>query len=256
MADMGRRKPSADQPLHTLPLDTSLLAPPFECVMPEVTDREAEVSQCVPVARHSEVSEMPTHDRLQPLADVRNRVMHSPPQLDLDPLQRRLHALANRLPKHHEPALPRLPADMLEAEEIEGLWLAQSNALSVGRRVASELDQPRLLRVQFQLELFHSFFQFRPEPFGIVFELESNQGVVGITHHDYIAVRTLLLLMFHMSARLRRSGGFISRLTWDAKTTGERSAANPHAPFDAAGIGNQIHGQASEALPEETGSNG
>jgi hypothetical protein len=24
--------------------------------------------------------------------------MHTPPQLDLDPLQRRLHALANRLP--------------------------------------------------------------------------------------------------------------------------------------------------------------
>jgi hypothetical protein len=28
--------------------------------------------------------------------------------------------------------------------------------------------------VQFQLELLHSFFQFRPEPFGIVFEFESN----------------------------------------------------------------------------------
>ena len=60
MADMGRRKPSADESLHTLPLDASLLAPPFERVMPEVTDREAEVSQCVPVARHSEVSKNPT----------------------------------------------------------------------------------------------------------------------------------------------------------------------------------------------------
>ena len=118
--------------------------------------------------------------------------MHTPPQLDLDPLQRRLHALANRLPKHHEPTLPRLPADMLEAEEIEGLRLAQTSALSVRRRMASELDQPRLFRVQLQLELLHTLFQFRPEPFGIVFELEPNQGVVGITHHDYIAVRTLL----------------------------------------------------------------
>src|SRR5260370_22916098 len=58
--------------------------------------------------------------------------------------------------------------------------------------MASELDKPRLLRVQLQLELLHSFLQFRPEPFGIVFELKSNQGVVGITHHDYIAVRTPL----------------------------------------------------------------
>src|SRR5208337_1496595 len=55
MADMGRRKPSADESLHTLPRDASLLASPFERVMPEVTDREAEVGQSVPVARHSEV---------------------------------------------------------------------------------------------------------------------------------------------------------------------------------------------------------
>ena len=120
--------PSADEPLHTFPLDASLLAPPFERVMPEVTDREAEVGQSIPVTRHSEVTDMPTHNGLQPLADFRNRVMHSPPQLDLDPLQRRLHALANRLPKHHEPALPRLAADVLEAEEVEGLWLAQTSA--------------------------------------------------------------------------------------------------------------------------------
>ena len=189
---MGRRQPAADEPLHTLPLDASLLAPSFESMVPEATYREAEVGQCIPVARHSEVSEMPTHNGLQPRANFRNRVMHTPPQLDLDPLQRRLHALANRLPKHHEPALLRLPADMLEAEEIEGLWFAQSSALSVGRRMASELDKPRLLRVQFQLELLHSFLQFRPEPFSIALELESNHSVVGVAHHDHIAVRTLL----------------------------------------------------------------
>ena len=118
--------------------------------------------------------------------------MHSPSQLDLDSLQRHLYALTNRLPKHHEPSLPRLPADVLEAEEIEGFRLAQSSTFSVGRRVASELDQARLFWVQFQLELLHSFFQLRPEPFSLVFELEPNQGVIGITHHDYIAVRTLL----------------------------------------------------------------
>ena len=172
MADMGRRQPAADEPLHTLPLDATLLAPSFESMVPEVTDREAEVGQCVPVARHSEVSDMPTHNGLQPRADFGNRVMHTPPQLDLDPLQRRLHTLANRLPKHQKPPLLRLPADMLEAEEIEGLWLTQTRALPVLSRMASELDQPRLFRVQLQLELLHTFFQFRPEPFGIV--LNSN----------------------------------------------------------------------------------
>ena len=118
--------------------------------------------------------------------------MHSPPQLDLDVQQLRLHALANRLPKNQKPSSLRLPADMLEAEEIEGLRLAQTEPLSVGRRMASELEKPRLLRVQFQLELLHSFCKFLPESFGLVFEFESNHDVVGVTHHDHIAVRTLL----------------------------------------------------------------
>jgi len=58
--------------------------------------------------------------------------------------------------------------------------------------MASELDQSASSPGAAPVELLHSFFQFRPEPFGIVLELESNQSVVSVTHHDYIAVRTLL----------------------------------------------------------------
>ena len=77
--------------------------------------------------------------------------MHTSPQLDLHLLQLSLHAFANRLPKHQKPSPFRLPANMLEAEKIEGLRLTQTSALSVRRRVASELEQARLFRVQFQL---------------------------------------------------------------------------------------------------------
>ena len=98
---MGRRKPAADEPLHTLPLHAPVLTPPFKGAVPEVTDREAEVGQSIPIPRYSEVSEMPAHNGLQPLANFRNRIMHTPPQLDLDAQQRGLHALANRVPKHH-----------------------------------------------------------------------------------------------------------------------------------------------------------
>ena len=107
--------------------------------------------------------------------------MHTSPQFGLDPQQRGLHALANRVPKHQKPPFLGLPADMLEAKEVKGLRLAQTSALSVRRRVASELEQSRLFRVQFQLELLHSFFQFRPEHFGLAFELESNHDVVGLS---------------------------------------------------------------------------
>jgi len=174
---MGRRKPFADEPFHSFPLDATMLASPAQSAMPEVAHGVTKMGQSMPVARHSEVSDMPAHNGLQPLSDFRNRVMHAPPQADLHLLQLGLHALANRLPKHHEPSLLCLPADMREAEEVEGLRLAQTGALSVLRRMASELDQPRLLRVQLQLELLHSFFQFQPEPFGLVFVLEPNHDV-------------------------------------------------------------------------------
>jgi RHS repeat-associated protein len=82
MADMGRRKPSADESLHTLPLDASLLAPPFERVMPEVTDRESEVSQCVPVSRHSEVPDMPATGKRQTMTDASGTTTYTYDNMD------------------------------------------------------------------------------------------------------------------------------------------------------------------------------
>ncbi len=54
--------------------------------------------------------------------------------------------------------------------------------------------------------LLHTVLQFRPGPFGIVFELESNHDVVGVTHHDDIAVRPLLTPCLKPRYR-RRNGG-------------------------------------------------
>jgi len=141
---MGRRKPSADEPLHTLPLDASLLAPPFERVMPEVTDREAEVSESVPVARHSKVSDMPANNGFQPCSDFRDRVMHASPQFGLHRLQLGLQPFADRLPEHGKPSSARLPAQVLEAEKVEGLRLSQTVALAIGSRMTAKRKRPVL----------------------------------------------------------------------------------------------------------------
>ena len=105
MADMGRRQPAADEPLHSLPQNATVLASPTQDVRCQrLAHRETKVGQSIPVPRHSEVSEMPAHHGLQPFADFRNRVMHASPQLDLHLLQLGLHALANRLPQHQKPS--------------------------------------------------------------------------------------------------------------------------------------------------------
>ena len=178
--------------LHSLPQNTTVLASSAQRAMPEVAHGETKVGQSISIPGHSEVSEMPAHNRLQPLADFWNRVMHTSPQLDFHQMQLGLHAFANRLPKHQKPSVLRLPANMLEAEKIKRLRLAQSGALSVRRRVASELEESRLFWVQFQLEFRHAFSEFFPELFGFRLELESNHDIVGVAHHDYIAVRPLL----------------------------------------------------------------
>ena len=91
--------------------------------------------------------------------------------------------------KHREPSIaPFLSADVREAEEVERFRLPFSALLSVLDREWSELQQARFLRVQFKVELPHSFRQFSPKLLGIRFILESNHDVVSKPHDDHITV--------------------------------------------------------------------
>lgn len=56
MIDMGRWQPAEDEPLHPIPRNPSVLTPPFENVALEATDREAILSQGIPVSRNAEIT--------------------------------------------------------------------------------------------------------------------------------------------------------------------------------------------------------
>ena len=117
---------------------------------------------------HSVVAEVSTHDRPQPLALFGDGIVHSSPQLGFHLVQLRLHPFSHRLPQHREPSVaPLLHADVREAEEVERLRLPFSTPLPLVDRKRSELQQPRLLGMQFQVELRQAFRQFRPELLGI-----------------------------------------------------------------------------------------
>ena len=105
MADAGRRQPAVDKPFHPLPRDTSSLAPSSQYLVPELAHGKTKVSESVPIARYSVVSDVPAHHGLQPRADFGNRVMHAPPQFGFHRLQLSLQSLADRLPEHGEPSL-------------------------------------------------------------------------------------------------------------------------------------------------------
>ena len=111
-------------------------------------DMVAEGRERTAVGRHGVVVEPPTHDLREPLALCGYRLMHAPPQRLLDLHELRPHAVASALPVDQEFAGARLAADEGEAQEVEGLRLAEPAPLPVGRREAAKLDQPGLVRMQ------------------------------------------------------------------------------------------------------------
>src|ERR1700758_1308691 len=77
------------------------------------------------------------------------------------------------------------------SKKIERLRLPVSTPLPVLDCKRTELQKPRLLGMQLQVELPHSFGEFRPKLFGIRLDLEAQHDIVRESHHDHIAMRPL-----------------------------------------------------------------
>src|SRR5437667_320318 len=193
MTDGRQRQPASDEAPHAIPEDASVLATPRQRAMPEPSHLESKESQRRVVHGHSVIPEVSTHHRLQPFALFGNGFVHPSSKLGFHLVQLRLQPFADRLPQHRVHSVaPLLHADMREAEKVECLGLPFSTPLPVVDRKRTKFQQPRFLGMQFQVELPHSFREFRPELFGIRFALESNHDIVSESHDDNIAVRPLL----------------------------------------------------------------
>ena len=81
---------------------------------------------------------------------------------------------------------------MREAEKPESLRLAESSRLAIPSGEPPELDKPRLLGVQLQVELREPAAKIRPEPLSVIPILETHHGVVGETHDNHVAARVPL----------------------------------------------------------------
>src|ERR1700730_7814918 len=165
--------------------------------MPKPADSEPKNCQRRFVHGHSVVAEVSTYNRPQPLALLGDGFVHSSPKLGFHLVQLRLQPFPYRLPQHRVPSIaPLLYADMRKAEKVERLRLPFSTPLPLVDRMRTELQQPRFLGMQLQVELSHAFGEFRPELVGIRLAVKSNHDVVSKSHHDDIAVRPLLTPCF------------------------------------------------------------
>src|SRR5918994_6843573 len=140
MHDADRREPATGNPAHTLPGHVSLLAAPAESTLPKTGDLMVEGFEGIEVQGHSVVVDVPADDRGQPSPHLRDGIMPALPKLAVDLLQLRPQPLPHGQPQHNEASLPRLPADVREAEEVERLGLAPSVPLPVRRRMTAEFE--------------------------------------------------------------------------------------------------------------------
>src|ERR671910_1322357 len=114
--------------------------------------------------------------------------MPTPPALVFDLGQLGPHPLRDGLT--HQPEVPGLglPADVREAQEVERLGLADASRLAVAGGEAPELDQPRLVGMQFQAELRHPLAKLSEELPSVTLMLEPGHKVVGEAHDDHFTV--------------------------------------------------------------------
>jgi len=66
-----------------------------------------------------------------------------------------------------------------EAQEVEGLRLAKAAPLAVRRRMAAELDQARLVRMQTERKAFQPLPQGRKKSLAVGLVLEAGDEIVG-----------------------------------------------------------------------------
>jgi len=76
-----------------------------------------------------------------------------------------------------------------EAEVIERLRFTGTTRLTIRGGVPPELDQPRLVRVQFQPEPREPSTKLVQEPLCVGPMLEAHDEVIRPTHNDHITVR-------------------------------------------------------------------
>src|SRR6266849_796541 len=192
MMDARRGQPAVNNPPHAVPAHAAVLTAPRQRAMPEPDHMEPEQAECRAVHGNTVVSVVSLDHRAQPLTHLRDGVVHASLELGFHLAQLGLQPRTNRLPQHREPPITALlPADVREAEKVEGLGLCLTAPLALVDRIRAELQQAGFVRMQLQSELPESFLEFLPEPLGIRLVLESEHDVVREPDDYYVAAGML-----------------------------------------------------------------
>ena len=192
MKDTRRGKPAVGQFRHPIPREAVLLAAPPERSTPEVGQVMPERRKRPTICGYRIIGEMACNDLAQPVTLSWDSLVHSQPQLRLDFLEFRPHAVAPGLPLKLEGSPARFTADEGEAHECEGLRSTDTAFLAIDRRAAAELDHAGLARMERQRERREPLAHRIEEATCVVLMLETGHQIIGVAHDDHVASGLLL----------------------------------------------------------------
>ena len=136
------------------------------------------------IGGHSVVGKIAAEHCSQPPALLVEWSVHVRSQLILDRMQSCSHAISPRRALELERPTSRTTANEDETEKRERFGSVESSTLSPFGGIAPKLDQPRLLPVQFKLELLESRPHGIPETSGIRLVLEAEDDIIGVADDD------------------------------------------------------------------------
>ena len=191
------RKPTIRQTLHPGPIQMMPLATMNQHRPPEPHQPISESMQAVGVSRYRVVVEVTLHDRFEPFAGKRNRVVHAVAKLLLEFQQLGSHPLADCLTLYRKVPVLVLPADVRETQEIKRFRLAFPSSFPVLLGKSPELDPARLVWVKFQPELPQPFPKCLQETIRVGSMLKSEHIVVRIADDNHFPLRALLAPGIH-----------------------------------------------------------
>ncbi len=114
--------------------------------------------------------------------------MHASPQFFLDDSQLGAHPITARLPLQLEVTPAGAAGDVSETKKRKRLRFAKTAPRAIPGRVAAELDEASLVRMQRECKLLHPLLQFRVKALGVSLVLKAGDNIVGIAHKNDVTV--------------------------------------------------------------------
>src|SRR5579862_359530 len=164
---------------------------------PEPHQPISESMQAVGISRHRVVVEVTLHDRLEPFAGERNRIVHTGAKLLLKVQQLGSHSLADCFAFQSKTPVPVFSADMRKSQKIERFRFSLPSLFPVLFGKTPELYPARLFWVQFQPELSQPLPKCIQETIRVCPVLKPENVVVRVADDNHFPSRTFLAPGIH-----------------------------------------------------------